>query len=58
MPVFLPTTLDNAEQIVKTINELKAKVPSDLLETVEAMIDGIAQDEDEKPDCSGKNIHY
>ncbi|KAA0715854.1 Zinc finger MYM-type protein 2 [Triplophysa tibetana] len=51
VPVFLPTTLQNAEQIVKTINELKAKMPFDLLKTIEAMADGIALDEDEKPDC-------
>ncbi|KAI7808449.1 putative zinc finger MYM-type protein 2 [Triplophysa rosa] len=52
VPVFLPTTLQNAEQIVKTINELKAKMSFDLLKTIEAMADGIAKDEDEKPDCS------
>lgn len=56
VPVFLPTTLQNAEQIVKTINELKAKMPFDLLKTIEAMGDGIALDEDEKPDCSGENV--
>ncbi len=32
VPMFLPTTLQNAEQIVKTISELKAKVSSDPLE--------------------------
>ncbi|XP_016143899.1 zinc finger MYM-type protein 2-like isoform X1 [Sinocyclocheilus grahami] len=52
VPVFLPTTWQNAEQIVKTINELKAKVPSDPLEAdLIAMAEVIAQ-EDEKPKCS------
>uniref|UniRef100_A0A673KTL4 TRASH domain-containing protein n=1 Tax=Sinocyclocheilus rhinocerous TaxID=307959 RepID=A0A673KTL4_9TELE len=56
VPVFLPTTWQNAEQIVKTINELKAKVPSDPLEAdLIAMAEVIAQ-EDEKPKCSSKNI--
>lgn len=31
MPVFVPTTLQGAEQIVQSINELKSKVPADLL---------------------------
>lgn len=56
VPVFLPTTLQNAEQIVKTISELKAKVPSDPLEAdLIAMAEVIAQ-EDEKPKCSSKNM--
>lgn len=57
VPVFLPTTLQNAEQIVKTINELKAKVPSDPLEAdLIAMAEVIAHEEDEKPKCSSKNL--
>lgn len=44
VPVFLPTTLQGAEQIIETINELKNKVPSDLLSMAE-MITG-----DQKPD--------
>ncbi len=56
VPVFLPTTLQNAEQIVKTISELKAKVSSDPLEAdLIAMAEVIAQEE-EKPKCSSKNM--
>ncbi len=52
VPMFLPTTLQNAEQIVKTISELKAKVSSDPLEAdLIAMAEVIAQEE-EKPKCS------
>lgn len=53
VPVFLPTTLQSAEHIVKTIDELKAKVPSDPLEAdLIAMAEMIAE-EDKKPDCLG-----
>ncbi len=46
MPVFLPTTLQGAEQIIQTINELKNKVPSDPLEAdLLSMADMIAQDQ-------------
>ncbi|XP_076857939.1 zinc finger MYM-type protein 2 isoform X2 [Brachyhypopomus gauderio] len=52
VPVFLPTTLQSAEQIVKTIDELKAKIPTDPLEAdLLAMAEMIAED-DKKPDCS------
>ncbi|KAJ8409903.1 hypothetical protein AAFF_G00209440 [Aldrovandia affinis] len=52
VPVFLPTTLSSAEQIVQTINELKAKIPSDPLEAdLLAMAEMIAE-ADEKPDCA------
>lgn len=48
MPVFLPTTLQGAEQIVQTISELKHKVSTDTLKadliSVEEMIA-----EDQKP---------
>lgn len=48
VPVFLPTTLQGAEQIVQTIRELKNKVPSDPLEAdMISMADVIA--EDQKP---------
>ena len=48
MPVFLPTTLQGAEQIVQTINELKNNVPSDPLEAdLISMAEMIA--EDQKP---------
>ncbi|KAI7799067.1 zinc finger MYM-type protein 4 isoform X2 [Triplophysa rosa] len=32
VPMFLPTTLDSAERIVKTIQEIKEKIPDDPLE--------------------------
>ncbi|XP_039536681.1 zinc finger MYM-type protein 4 isoform X3 [Pimephales promelas] len=32
VPLFFPTTLDNAEHIVKTIQEIKEKIPDDPLE--------------------------
>ncbi|XP_062861668.1 zinc finger MYM-type protein 2 isoform X2 [Trichomycterus rosablanca] len=52
VPVFLPTTLQSAEQIVKTIDELKAKVlPNPLEADLIAMADIIANDE-KKRDCS------
>lgn len=48
VPVFLPTTLQGAELIVQTINELKTKVPSDPLEAdLLSMAEMIA--EDQKP---------
>lgn len=56
MPVFLPTTLQSAEHIVKTIDELKAKVPADPLEAdLIAMAEMIAE-EDKKPDCLGVKL--
>lgn len=54
--MFLPTTLQSAEHIVKAIDELKAKVPSDPLEAdLIAMAEMIAE-EDKKPDCLGVKI--
>lgn len=56
VPVFLPTTLQSAEHIVKTIDELKAKVPTDPLEAdLIAMAEMIAE-EDKKPDCLGAKL--
>lgn len=43
VPVFLPTTLQGAEQIIEAINELKNKVPSELLSMAETIT------EDQKP---------
>uniref|UniRef100_A0AAR2JYU1 TRASH domain-containing protein n=1 Tax=Pygocentrus nattereri TaxID=42514 RepID=A0AAR2JYU1_PYGNA len=58
VPVFLPTTLQSAEQIVKTINELKANFPPDPLEAdLLAMAEMITEDE-KKPDCSGAKLLY
>ena len=48
MPVFLPTTLQGAEQIIQSISELKNKVPSDPLEAdLLSMAEMIA--EEQKP---------
>lgn len=56
VPVFLPTTLQSAEHIVKTIDELKAKVPTDPLEAdLIAMAEMIAE-EDKKPACLGEKL--
>lgn len=58
VPVFLPTTLQSAEHIVKTIDELKAKVPADPLEAdLIAMAEMIAE-EDKKPDCLGVQLSF
>lgn len=43
VPVFLPTTLQGAEQIIEAINKLKNKVPSELLSMAETIT------EDQKP---------
>uniref|UniRef100_A0A674D3R1 Zinc finger MYM-type containing 2 n=1 Tax=Salmo trutta TaxID=8032 RepID=A0A674D3R1_SALTR len=47
VPVLLPTTLQGTEQIVQTINKLKAKVPTDPHEADLSMAEMIA--EDQKP---------
>ncbi|XP_035612949.1 zinc finger MYM-type protein 2-like isoform X2 [Oncorhynchus keta] len=52
VPVFLPTTLQGTEQIVQTINKLKAKVPTDPHEADLSMAEMIA--EDQKPDVKVK----
>ncbi|XP_069034923.1 zinc finger MYM-type protein 2 isoform X3 [Lepisosteus oculatus] len=52
VPIFLPTTLDSAEKIVQTIDELKAKIPPDPREAdILTMAEMIAE-EDEKPGCT------
>ncbi|XP_064413945.1 zinc finger MYM-type protein 2 isoform X4 [Latimeria chalumnae] len=60
VPVFLPTTLDSAERIVETIEELKAKVPSDPVEAdILAMAEMIAEAEEkteEKQSFNGLNF--
>lgn len=43
VPVFVPTTLQGAEQIIESINELKSKVSSDLLSVAKTAT------EDQKP---------
>lgn len=39
VPVFLPTTLQNADQIVEAIRELKARLPPDMLASVDSKPD-------------------
>ncbi|XP_063069778.1 zinc finger MYM-type protein 2 isoform X2 [Engraulis encrasicolus] len=39
VPVFLPTTLQNVDQIVAAIKELKAKLPPDILATLDTKPD-------------------
>lgn len=46
VPVFLPTTLENAEKIVETIEDIKRKVPSNPIEDdILAMAEMIAEAE-------------
>lgn len=54
MPVILPTTLQGAEQIIETMNELKNKVPSDLQSTAPTI------PEDQKPGTlmSGMDVWF
>ncbi|KAJ8268208.1 hypothetical protein COCON_G00133800 [Conger conger] len=49
VPMFLPTTLDSAERIVETIQEIKNKIPSDPYEAdLILMADLLAEEEEEK----------
>uniref|UniRef100_A0AAY4DVV6 TRASH domain-containing protein n=1 Tax=Denticeps clupeoides TaxID=299321 RepID=A0AAY4DVV6_9TELE len=52
VPFFLPTTLQNTEQIIKTIEELKAKLSSNL--PAADLLTAGSNGKDEKPNCSGK----
>lgn len=56
MPVFLPTTLQSAEQIVRTIDELKAKVSANPLEADLITMAELIADEEMKRVCSGKSL--
>lgn len=51
VPVFLPTTLQNVEQIVKTIDELKAKFPTNTEELMSMAEIASNDDDDKKPEC-------
>ncbi|XP_008430028.1 zinc finger MYM-type protein 2 [Poecilia reticulata] len=46
VPVFLPTTLQGAEQIIHTMKDLKSEAPSSTAEAAVVVVD----DDDEKPD--------
>lgn len=47
MPVFLPTTLQNVDQIVEAISALKAKLPPGLLPTEDIKPDLIGEQEED-----------
>ncbi|XP_042566525.1 zinc finger MYM-type protein 4 isoform X3 [Clupea harengus] len=54
VPMFLPTTLDSAEQIVEAIQQIKEKIPADPLEAdlilmAELVAEGNQKDEEETP---------
>ncbi len=48
MPLFFPTTLDSAERIVKTIQEIKEKIPDDPLEADLIMMAEMVAEDAEK----------
>ncbi|XP_042632889.1 zinc finger MYM-type protein 4-like isoform X1 [Cyprinus carpio] len=49
VPLFFPTTLDNAEHIVKTIQDIKEKIPDDPLEAdLIMMAEMVAEDAEEE----------
>uniref|UniRef100_A0A8C2BUG2 Zinc finger, MYM-type 4 n=1 Tax=Cyprinus carpio TaxID=7962 RepID=A0A8C2BUG2_CYPCA len=58
VPLFFPTTLDSAERIVKTIQEIKEKIPDDPLEAdLIMMAEMVAEDAEEEKQIisSGKS---
>uniref|UniRef100_A0A672KNB4 Zinc finger MYM-type protein 4-like n=1 Tax=Sinocyclocheilus grahami TaxID=75366 RepID=A0A672KNB4_SINGR len=58
VPLFFPTTLDNAEHIVKTIQEIKEKIPDDPLEAdLIMMAEMVAEDAEKEKQIisSGQN---
>uniref|UniRef100_H2ZZK5 Zinc finger MYM-type containing 3 n=1 Tax=Latimeria chalumnae TaxID=7897 RepID=H2ZZK5_LATCH len=58
VPMFLPTTLESADKIVETIEELKVKIPSNPLEAdILAMAEMIAEAEEmEKSDANALDL--
>ncbi|XP_042290921.1 zinc finger MYM-type protein 4 isoform X1 [Thunnus maccoyii] len=51
VPMFLPVTMDSAERIVETIQEIKEKIPSDPFEAeLILMAEMVAEQEEEKND--------
>ncbi len=48
VPLFFPTTLDSAERIVKTIQEIKEKIPDDPLEADLIMMAEMVAEDAEK----------
>lgn len=51
MPLFFPTTLDSAEHIVKTIQEIKEKIPDDPLEADLIMMAEMVAEDTEREKC-------
>ncbi|XP_052388906.1 zinc finger MYM-type protein 4 isoform X1 [Carassius gibelio] len=56
VPLFFPTTLDSAEHIVKTIQEIKEKIPDDPLEAdLLMMAEMVAEDAEEEKQISSSD---
>ncbi|CAM4631844.1 unnamed protein product [Leuciscus chuanchicus] len=51
VPLFFPTTLDSAERIVKTIQEIKEKIPDDPLEAELLMMAEMVAEDTEREKC-------
>ncbi|XP_067268327.1 zinc finger MYM-type protein 4 [Chanodichthys erythropterus] len=51
VPLFFPTTLDSAERIVKTIQEIKEKIPDDPLEADLIMMAEMVAEDTEREKC-------
>uniref|UniRef100_A0A671YTT0 TRASH domain-containing protein n=1 Tax=Sparus aurata TaxID=8175 RepID=A0A671YTT0_SPAAU len=52
VPMFLPVTMDSAERIVETIQEIKEKIPSDPFEAELILMAEMVAEQDEKNDTS------
>lgn len=50
--MFLPVTMDSAERIVETIQEIKEKIPSDPFEAELILMAEMVAEQDEKNDTS------
>ncbi|XP_053719835.1 zinc finger MYM-type protein 4 isoform X1 [Synchiropus splendidus] len=57
VPMFLPVAMDNAERLVKTIQEIREKVPADPLEADLYLMASVVaeQDDTKKKDAPGKD---
>ncbi|XP_049890849.1 zinc finger MYM-type protein 4 isoform X3 [Epinephelus moara] len=54
VPMFLPVTMDSAEGIVETIQEIKEKIPSDPFEAELILMAEMVAEQDEKKDKAEK----
>lgn len=52
VPMFLPVTMDSAERIVETIQEIKEKIPSDPFEAELILMAEMVAEQDERNDKS------